>query len=218
MFLLCFSPHPIYRNTSWPNSYLIHPLSVVPVRLTCLIAYTDTSPLCNHKPTYPLDRLAWLQPSPATNSHTEINHWFHTVLGPQSPHATLASKSPEITVFSAHSPLTTSPNQKAAHAPRTIPKKKLRRRSLPIPTLKPTLTCEKAHDKLSTIRNNMKHIRQVAQDEAAKIVSDIIKNRPKEFTTKSANNPMIIRHTPESIGLAKRVKLLIPEPVFSHRS
>lgn len=34
------SSHPIYRNTPWPYSYLLHPLSTVHTKPACLISYS----------------------------------------------------------------------------------------------------------------------------------------------------------------------------------
>ncbi len=60
-----FSAHPVYRNFQWPDSYLMQPLSAVPLYPTCQIAYIRS---LQRSRNHPIKILDWLMLSCPDNT------------------------------------------------------------------------------------------------------------------------------------------------------
>ncbi|MEL6814021.1 MAG: hypothetical protein AAFP03_04310 [Cyanobacteria bacterium J06598_3] len=197
--------HPVYRNAHWPNSYLIYPLSIFPLRLKCFIAYADTPPICNHPQPPPIDCLGWLRPQLGMPDLFWSHFWLisQAQFGP-IPRLPLCLK------------------KELALTPQ---------RSVPIPplcpALPPTLTCSTAHIKLSKLLATMRKSQQSTQQSIQQFaISDASEGTlhntsnnhqaaHPELTQKSVHNPMITRKMPLGMDLGKRVS--IPKPAFSYR-
>lgn len=207
------SKHPVYRNAHWPNSYLIYPLSISPLRLKCFIAYADTPPICNHPQPPPIDCLGWLRPQLGMADLFWSHFWLisQAQFGPIPRLPLCLQKEPALTP------------QRSAPIPPLCP------------ALPPKLTSSTAHIKLSKLLATMKTSQQstpqstqqsIQQSIQQFAMSDASESTPKntsnnhqaahpELTRKSVHNPMITRKMPLGMDIGKRVS--IPKPAFSYR-